>query len=110
MNDNTGNIANEGTAVSAKKDFQGYTLSELRYQRALAALKREYAREKTFKRISKIRRRPFFGGSGKGASMSTAGNWLSKAAIGFNYADYAILGFSLFSSVRKVWKFFRKKR
>lgn len=92
------------------QQFKGYSLSELRYQRALTALKREYAKEKTIKRIDHLRHRSVFSSPGKRSSLGAAGGLLSKAATGLNYADYAMLGFSLFSSFRKVRGFFKKKK
>lgn len=92
--------------------FKGYSLSELRYQRAIAAVKKEYAKEKTFRTLRNIRSRSVFG-SDKAGKLRNAGNMISKIAGGLNYADYAMLGFSLFGTVRKfanVLGFFKKKK
>lgn len=90
--------------------FKGYTLSELRYQRALTALKREYAKEKVGKKVNHLRSRSVFGGSSKKNKLASATGMLSKAVSGLNYADYAMLGFSLFSSARKMIGMFKRKK
>ena len=94
-----------------KPEFKGYTIAELRYQRALATLKREYAKEKIVNGIAKMRSRSIFGKSSstKPGPYNSATSLVSKVLTGLNYADYAMLAFSLFGTGRKIWKFFRRK-
>lgn len=93
-----------------EKKFRGYTLNEIRYQRALAALQREFAKEKIFTQANRIRKRGVFGTGDKQGVMAKAGGIASKVLTGFNYVDYAMIGFSAFTTLRKVFKFFRKKK
>lgn len=92
-----------------KPRFKGYTINELKYQRALATLRREYAKDKIGRSVHNLRNRSIFGSSGSGSKFRNAGNMVSKLLVGLNYADYAMLGFSLFGAGRKVWKLFRRK-
>lgn len=91
--------------------FNGYTLQELRYQRALASLKKEFAKEKALAGLNAMKEKTAFGRlSGKVSSLGKAGGLLPKVLSSLNYADYAMLGFSAFGTVRKVWKFFKRKK
>ncbi|MCM1290951.1 MAG: hypothetical protein NC201_00945 [Prevotella sp.] len=89
--------------------FHGYTLDEIRYQRALSALQREFAKEKIISQVTKIRKRGVFGLNEKPGTLAKAGGVASKILGGLNYVDYALIGFSAFSTIRKVFKFFRRK-
>ena len=91
--------------------FNGYTLQELRYQRALASLKKEFAKEKALAGLNAMKEKTAFGRlSGKVSSLGKAGGLLPKVLSSLNYADYAMLGFSVFGTVRKVWNFFKRKK
>lgn len=91
--------------------FNGYKLQELRYQRALASLKKEFAKEKALAGLNAMKEKTAFGRlSGKVSSLGKAGGLLPKVLSSLNYADYAMLGFSVFGTVRKVWKFFKRKK
>ena len=94
----------------APKKFKGYTLEELRYQRAIVALKREFAKSKTLSGASKLKKHnPFSSDGGKLALSGKVGGIASRIFTGLNYMDYIMLGFSLFKSGRKIFSFFRKK-
>lgn len=103
--------APDSAAASAKeKAFKGYTLEDIHYQRALVLLQRQFAKEKIMADVHKIRKRGPFGTGDKSSPLAKAGGLASKFITGFNYVDYVLLGFSAFSTVRKVFRFFRKKR
>ncbi len=93
--------------------FKGYTLEELRYQRALVLLRREFAKQKVESGLRHIRKTNVFTGTASGSKASglvRAGGIASKILTGLNYADYAMIGFSAFGTVRKIFSFFRKKK
>lgn len=97
--------------AAQENTFKGYTLEDIHYQRALVMLQREFAKEKIAADIHKIKKRGPFGVTGKDASSLTkAGTVVSKLINGFNYMDYALVGFSAFSTIRKVFRFFKKKK
>ncbi len=105
-------IANTETAeqvLDEKPDFKGYNLDDIRYRRAVLALKKEFARQKVAEDVYNIRNWRPFEQSGKGKKTSKALGMAKKLMGGLNYLDYAMLGFSVFSSVRKVLGFFKKK-
>lgn len=92
-------------------DFKGYTLEELRYQRALIALKRDFSQSKLLRNIETLQKaNPL---SSKNMTSSLQGKFgliASKLFSGLNYLDYAMMGFSLFSSLRRIYGFFHKKK
>ncbi len=91
--------------------FHGYTLEELRYQRALVSLKKDFAQTKLFRSIETLQKTNPLSSENKAASLpGKVGFVASKLFSGLNYLDYAMMGFSLFSSARKIYGFFRKKK
>lgn len=94
----------------APKKFKGYTLEELRYQRAIVALKREFAKSKTLAGASKLKKHnPLSSDGGKLPLKGKFGGIAGRIFTGLNYMDYIMLGYSLFKSGRKIFSFFRKK-
>lgn len=108
--DNTNSTPKTAETQEAPAPFAGYTLNELKFQRALTAVRRQYAKEKTFRAINNIRKRSLFGNGNKGGKLKSATSLIQKAMIGFNYADYAMLGFSLFSTGKKIWNLFHRRK
>ena len=97
--------------ISAIPMFKGYTMEELRYQRALVAMKKEFCKESVLESIAAIQNRSIFGKNpnGKLSRSSRIGGILSKLMSGLNYVDYAVLGMSVFNSGKKVLGLFKKK-
>lgn len=97
--------------AAKENSFKGYTLEDIHYQRALVLLQREFAKEKIAADIRKIRKRgPFGVGGSNNSSLAKAGTIAQKFLTGFNYVDYALVGFSAFSTIRKIFRFFKKKK
>lgn len=96
--------------LDEKPQFEGYTLDDIRYRRAVLALRKEFAREKLVEDYDGLRHWSPFSQDGKGKKMSKAGSLAKKLVGGLNYLDYAMIGFSLFSSVRKMIGFFKPKK
>lgn len=99
-------------AMAEPKHFKGYTIEELRYQRALVALQKEFCKSKVLHKVEKVKHRKLFGndsssGSGKFFRM---GSIASKIFTGLNYLDYAMIGMSLFGSGKKIYKFIKGKK
>lgn len=98
-------------AVDAKKDFKGYTIEELRYQRALVALQKEFCKSKVINKVDHIRHRKAFGNDSSSSSkLAKAGSIATKLLTGLNYLDYIMIGMSLFGSGKKVYKFIKGKK
>lgn len=87
--------------------FKGYSLEELRYQRALVALQKEFSKSKVTHSARKVQKMGFTGFTSPsgGKSMGLIGKFIT----GMSYLDYAMLGFSLFKSAKKVISFVKKK-
>lgn len=99
-----------GTSTNHEEDFKGYTLDELRYQRALLLLKREFLKEKATEQLKDVRESiPFLNGQ-SGISKISSKGMLGKVMKGLNFVDYLMIGFSLFNSGRKFVSLFRKKK
>lgn len=94
--------------------FKGYTLDELRYQKALALLKREFARQKIETATRHIKNdNALLSGNlsaGKIVSLAGGGKIASKMLGGLNVLDYAMIGFSAFRSLRKIGRLFHRGR
>ena len=93
-------------------ETKGLTISDIRRRRAVVLLQKEYCKEKMQFNLLKLKNTSPFskgyqGGKGKGKSKPVA--ILQKVVGGMNYLDYALIGFSIFGQVRKLFKFFRKK-
>ena len=98
------------SSVKAADEFKGYTLAELRYQRALVLLKREFLKEKAMEETKAVKKRiPMLNGKSPLDSMNPTGI-VGKVVRGLNYADYLMLGFSIFNAGKKVFSLFRKKK
>ena len=96
--------------INGESEFQGYTLDELKYQRALLILKKEFLKEKVLKEANGIKSKiPVFNGKSPLSMISPTG-MIGRVAKGLNYADYLMLGFSVFNAGKKIFSLFRKKK
>lgn len=90
--------------------FKGYTLEELRYQRAMTALQKEFAKSRIAHKVNNVRKRSFFGKDTSTSTFSKVGGIAAKLLSGVSYLDYAMLGMTLFKSGKKIYSFFRRNR
>lgn len=96
--------------VKIEDGFEGFTLEEIRHHRALIAVRKEFAKAKILENVERLKERnPFAPDSGLKAA-SRLGSLPLKLVKGLNYTDYFMLGASLFGTVRKALKFFKKKK
>lgn len=99
------------TDLNNDKDFSGYTLEEIRYRRALCAMKAEFCKNKIAKSIHTLQKtNPLSPSSAATSIPGKAGAIALKLVNGLNYLDYAVLGLSLFGSAKKILGFFKKKK
>ncbi len=121
-------IANADAAAAkamGKKNFKGYTMEELRYQRALAALRKEFCKSKVTQSVKELRKP--FGDSKAAKALPAFGNIVSKVpalttAGGLGKTvlktvtgrlkpwDYVVLGISLVPPAVRMFRKFRKKK
>lgn len=92
--------------------FKGYTLEEIRYQRAFVTLQKEFCKTKINRNLHNMQMaNPFSSAaSASGSIPGKIGTVAGKLLTGLNYLDYVMIGFSLFGTVRKVFSFFRRKK
>lgn len=94
---------------SSETVFKGYSMDELKYQRALLLIKREFLREKVLKNTKKIKDNiPLLNGQSAFGSITPKGV-VGKLIRGLDFADYLMLGFQALRISKKVGSIFRKK-
>ena len=107
--DNTPKIAKD--IVKPENSFSGYTLEEIRYQRALVALQADFCKTKIIKSFQNLQKaNPLSPTSAATSLPGKAGAVALKLINGLNYLDYAVLGFSIFTTLKKFVSFFRRKK
>ncbi len=101
--------------VTEKEDkiFRGYSIDELKYQRAFVLLQREFTQAKLMgimhkftDKNSSVYRAPV----SKQSSFASSGNILGRIFKGLDYLDYAMLGLSAFNTGKKIFSFFRRRK
>lgn len=103
----SGHTADEAQAP----EFKGYTVEELKYRRALVALQKEFCETRILKNVAALQKsNPFSPSTAASSIPGKIGFVASKLLTGLNYLDYAMIGFSMFGSARKVYSFFHKKK
>ena len=96
--------------VTAEKEFKGYTIEEIRFQRALVAMESEFCKTKIFKSWHNIvDANPLMPGN-KTSLPGKAGAIALKMVNGLNYLDYILLGLSVFKGTKKIFSFFKGKK
>lgn len=90
--------------------FNGFTLDEIRHNRALLAVKKEFAKAKVMEQLDALKDRNPFAPDGSIKAAARLGNLPSKIMRGLNYTDYIMMGISAIGTVRKVFSFFKKKK
>lgn len=90
------------------KKKQGYTIDELHYQLALTTLQAEFCKEKLINKYNAaLSGAPWNKKSGSGKFSSSMVGTLLK---GLSYADYFMVGFSVFKTAKNVFSFFKRKK
>lgn len=96
--------------LTPENKFKGYTIEEIRFQRALVAMEADFCKTKIFKSLNNLKKINPMTATGSSSLTGQAGNIALKLVNGLNYMDYILLGWSVFSGARKVFSFFRGKR
>lgn len=99
-------------AVEPQVEFKGYSMEELRYQRAMMALKKEFCKAKVLQSVDKMRphKNPAKSSSPVATGFSVAAKVASKVFSNLNALDYVLMGISLFGTVRKGVRLIRGKK
>lgn len=97
--------------MTPENDFKGYTIEEIRFQRALLAMEADFSKTKLLRNWDNIQKlNPL---SPKSTALSIpgkAGSIALKLINGLSYMDYIMLGWSLFNGSRKVFSFFKGRK
>lgn len=82
-------------------DWQGYTIDELRYQRALTSARLEIQRERLLNQVNAVR--------GQFGTLEGRGI-MGKMLRSLNYVDYAVIAFQTVGRIRSMFKGLRRHR
>lgn len=107
-----------------KSSFKGYTMEELKYQKALVALRKEFCKSNVLHSIQGLKnpvttsnlpsKIPFLSSSSKSPVLRIAGvasKMITKTVLkNMKPLDYIMLGISLISPARKAIGLFKKKK
>lgn len=93
-----------------KKEFKGYSMEELRYQRAMLLLRKEFCKSKMIHDLNNIKEHSILGGKKGDSKIMRVGSLTSKLLSGLNYLDYAMLGASIFGTGKKIYNFFKRTK
>ena len=97
--------------IKKNDKFKGYTLEEIRFQRALIAMQADFCKTKITKTLQSFHKdAPWSSSSVVSRLPGKTGSILLKLFKGLNYVDYAMLGFSLFNTLRKFKNFFKMRK
>lgn len=109
MKDNKNNLpAEAGDAVAP---FKGYTMEELRYQRAMMALRKEFCKTKVMQSVHTLRPATKEKSGTRGSSrFALTGRIASTVFSHMNTLDYILMGISLFGTARKGYRLIRGKK
>lgn len=101
-------VAND--IITPAKEFKGYTIEEIRFQRALVAMEAEFCKTKLLKSWNNLQEsNPLIPGN-KASLPGKAGALALKMVNGLNYIDYILLGLSVFKGTRKIFSFFKGRK
>ncbi|MBD5208191.1 MAG: hypothetical protein HDS79_08045 [Bacteroidales bacterium] len=90
--------------------FHGYTLEQLRYQRAMVTMQKELCKARVLTDIDSLKSSATGKSEGKGSKIALAGTVASTLFRGLNYLDYISLGLSAFGMGRKIFGLFGGKK
>lgn len=92
--------------------FKGYTMEELKYQRTMMALRKEFCKAKVIESVHGLKSRGY-GRRQKGgykSKMAIVGQVASKVFGNLNKLDYILMGISIIGTARKGYKLIRGKK
>lgn len=90
--------------------FKGYTLEEIKYHRAMMGLRKEFCKAKMMQTVADISPKRKENNPNKSSKFALVSSVASKIFSNLNTLDYIMMGISLFGTVKKGFKLFRKKK
>jgi len=98
------------TVASEEKKFKGYALEDIRYQRALVALRKEFCKSRLINETRNLSRYNPLNPQSKSSTIGKCGAIAGKLLGRLSYLDYAMVGFSIFNTGRKVFSLFKRRK
>lgn len=96
---------------AAVSQFKGFNMEDLRYRRAMLALRKEFCKANLLQSVHDLKPKKSSSGSSSpfGSKFAMAGRVVSKLFSNMNTLDYVLMGISLFGTARKGLKLIRRK-
>ena len=94
----------------AEKPFKGYTMEELKHQRALLALRKDFCKLEMMESVNDLRPQSRNSGKKGSSKFALAGRIASLVFSNMNTLDYILMGISLFGSAKKGVRLLRGKK
>ena len=96
--------------IMPESEFKGYTIEEIRFQRALVALQADFAKTKFIKSWNELQGYNPLSKNAVTKITGKAGGIALKMLKGLNYLDYVFLGVSVYSGIKKIAGLFSRKK
>lgn len=90
--------------------FKGYTLKDLKYQRAITKLRKQYAKEQVQLHLNNLKPSKIISDVTQAGSSFGLSQAVAIATGSKNPMNYVSLGMALFRGVKKIAGFFIKKK
>lgn len=106
-------LEKKSPAIEAKEKgehFNGYTIEELRYQRAIIALRKEFCKANLVQSVHQLRPKRKEKNGSFSSKFSLAAKIASKVFANLNVLDYVMMGMSIFGTAKKGYKLIRGKK
>lgn len=109
MSDNNKSLVPAPVQAEEIPEFKGYTIEEIKYQRAMLALRKEFCKAKLMQTVGEMRpqRKPGKHNAPKFKLFTTVA---SKVLSNLNALDYVLMGVSLLGTAKKGLRLFKKKK
>ena len=110
---NRGKVTTHSTGTPSEVVFEGYKIEELRYQRAMLAIRKEFAKEKLLKSVKGLNpahRSSSDKALSDGGKYSLISKLAGNAMRGLKAFDYVVLGLSVAGVVRKGYRLIKGKK
>ena len=102
--------ADSTTDNISQPEFKGYTIEEIRFQRALVALKADFCKTRFLERWNNIQQMNPLSSKSGAMFSSKFGPIAGKMFKSLNYVDYVMLGISLYGTAKKFFSLFSHKK
>ena len=96
--------------ATPENDFKGYTIEEIRFQRALVAMEVDFCKSKILRNWNNLQKSNPLSPASNSSITGKAGSVALKLLNGLNYMDYFLIGLSIFNGSRKFLSLFKRRK